>query len=87
MSQQHDIESESLPAHVSICQERYRHLENRLDRVDARLDSIDHNLEQIQHSIKSITDQHQNRWQHLQWAVIGGLWSLVVFSGMHFLGL
>ena len=32
-----DIETESLPAHVALCQERYRSLDTRLQRIERAL--------------------------------------------------
>ena len=42
-----DIESESLPTHVSLCQERYRRLEDRLESVENKLDEITRTIEQM----------------------------------------
>ncbi len=32
-----DIESESLPAHVALCQERYENMDRRLARIEKAL--------------------------------------------------
>jgi hypothetical protein len=39
-----DIESESLPTHVSLCQQRYAHLDNRLEKMEKKLDGLEHNI-------------------------------------------
>jgi tetrahydromethanopterin S-methyltransferase subunit G len=39
-----DIESESLPTHVSLCQERYKHVEERLDKLETKLDGLEKNI-------------------------------------------
>lgn len=35
-----DIESEHLAAHVSLCQERYKQLDNRLEKVEKKVDEL-----------------------------------------------
>lgn len=68
-----DVESESLPAHVSICQERYRTLYDRLDRVDARMEKIEHMLQEIGQQLDRVHDRHYRRWEQAQLGVIGVL--------------
>lgn len=75
----HDIETESLPAHVSICQERYRHLENRLDRVDQRLDKIDSYLADIHEKVDKLAENHRHKWDNTQLTVISALIGVCVF--------
>ena len=48
---QHDIESESLPAHVSICQERYNQLDLRISNIETKLGNIDAILCEIRDKI------------------------------------
>lgn len=48
MSDTTEIEKKSLEAHVELCAERYRFLENRLEGID----------EKIQHQSELITDVH-----------------------------
>jgi hypothetical protein len=42
-----DIESESLPTHVSLCQERYKRLEDRLESVEHKLDEMSKTIEKM----------------------------------------
>lgn len=74
---QHDIESESLPAHVSICQERYRALETKFIEVDRKIDSVNAVLVSIRDDINQITTDNHHRWSSAQIAVIGLLTSVI----------
>ena len=40
-----DIEKKSLEAHVELCAERYKSLEDRLDKVNERIDGLDGKIE------------------------------------------
>ena len=62
----HDIESESLPAHVSICQERYKQLDLRLNSVEQHLIKIDNILVEIRDSVAQ--QQQDNSKMFLTWA-------------------
>ena len=73
----HDIESESLPAHVSICQERYQALKHRLDQVEHKITEIHAVLRDIRDDIQDIRDNNAQRWDTAQIALIGLLMSVV----------
>jgi hypothetical protein len=72
-AQLHDIESESLPAHVSICQERYKQLDSRIGSVERHLIAIDITLSEIRDAINH--DHKAQLKQFLTWAsvIITGL--------------
>jgi hypothetical protein len=73
----HDIETESLPAHVSICQERYRALESRLDQVETRIEQIHQVLRDIRDDIQDIRDNHAQRWNSAQIGTIAVLMTMI----------
>lgn len=74
---EHEIESESLPAHVSICQERYRSLETRLNQVEDKITQIHTVLRDIRDDLQDIRDHHAQRWDTAQIAIIGILMSVI----------
>lgn len=76
---QHDIETESLPAHVSICQERYRALQHKFDSVDLRLDRIENSLQTLNQSVADLAEKHNHRWDTAQLATISLLIGFVGF--------
>lgn len=75
----HDIESESLPAHVSLCQERYKALEGRLDAMEIKIEKIESMITDIHEKVLSIGQGQDSRWNHFQWMLIGLLISAVGF--------
>ena len=42
-----DIENSSLEAHVSLCAERYKQFNDRLDVVERRLNNIEYSLKEL----------------------------------------
>lgn len=76
---QHDIESENLPAHVSICQERYRALNSRLERVETSIDKIEVLIQDMHAKIDDMRQHHNHKWDHTQLAVISGLFGVCVY--------
>lgn len=72
-----DVESESLPAHVSICQQRYRTLYDRLDRVDARMEKIENTLIEINNKLEQLQYRQHRRWEQAQLGLIGVLVGVV----------
>ena len=49
----YDIEKTNLEAHVNLCAERYRVLENRLTKVETKLEKIDSDLSDIKVMLKT----------------------------------
>jgi hypothetical protein len=45
MSKTTDIEKENLEAHVELCAERYKQLENRLDNVEGKISTLQVTIE------------------------------------------
>jgi len=64
----HEIESESLPAHVSLCAERYKHLDSRITSIEKHLIAIDITLSEIRDAINA--DHKAQFKQFLGWASI-----------------
>jgi hypothetical protein len=77
----HEIENESLPAHVSICQERYRALESRLNSVERQLESVDVQLQAIMTLINQVHQDQQAQWTQARNWLIGTLLSIVATLG------
>lgn len=49
-----DIENESLPAHVSICSQRYKQLELRLVTLEVKMDLVQKEIIDGQKSLKNV---------------------------------
>jgi hypothetical protein len=75
----YDIESESLPAHVSLCQERYRALEGRLDTMEEKIQRIESLVTSIHDDLKNLSNRQNDRWSAAQVGVISVLIAVVGF--------
>lgn len=68
--QQSRLERENLEAHVDLCAERYRVLEDKLDRLDERFD-------RLEASLNKITDTRTNDKSTSTRMIIGGAATLI----------
>lgn len=66
-----DIESESLPAHVSLCQQRYHHLDLRIQQIERRIEKIEELVIDIHQKIDQLNQKQNEKWDKGQVAVIG----------------
>lgn len=55
-----DIETESLAAHASICEQRYLNLDNRMTGLEKKVERIEELLGDIHQKIDRLSDQ-QNK--------------------------
>jgi len=71
-----DIEKKSLEAHVELCAERYRYLEEKLDSLEAR--SIENNkmISDIKSMVQTVVNKRND--QIISW----GLGIIVALSGV-----
>ena len=67
MAETTEIEKKSLEAHVELCAERYRHLEEKLEIVDERLSGLDSMVRQVRDILENITQKRND--QVLAWAI------------------
>jgi phage shock protein A len=90
MSTPTDIEKKSLEAHVELCAERYKNLDDKLDTVEKRVAEVERKLEAkitaVEQMLDEIKDmivkmQHHRNNQLITWgsAVIASLISAIVF--------
>lgn len=74
MSDTTEIEKKSLEAHVELCAERYRFLENKLEAVDQKMTVLDDMIKKVYDTLNIMADQRNN--QLMSWGL--GLISLLV---------
>lgn len=74
-----DIESESLPAHVSICEQRYHNLDQRIQQIEQRIEKIEDLVGDIHAKIDHLAQKHTNRWDTAQVSTIGVLMAMVSY--------
>jgi prephenate dehydratase len=68
-----DIEKKSLEAHVELCAERYRYLENKLETVESTVRNVDSTVVDIRNMMDGIVNKRND--QLIKWgtAIIGVL--------------
>lgn len=74
-----DIEKKSLEAHVELCAERYRLLENKLETLDEKIESLTDSIEAIKTSIQLMAEKRNT--QLIGWGIgiIGALTATVAW--------
>lgn len=78
------LEKENLEAHVDLCAERYKGLENRLDKVESKLEKIDTDLTEIK---SMISTGHSNQFRMLLSTAGGIITVLLAVLGYLFIKL
>ena len=79
-----DIEKKSLEAHVELCAERYRFLENKLETVEATISTMNVMVADIRAMMDKVVDKRND--QIIQWgtAIIGVLVASVGYLIMNY---
>lgn len=67
MSETTDIEKKSLEAHVELCAERYRSLDDRLDAMNSKISTVDVVIREIHDMIQDIKEKRNS--QLINWGV------------------
>lgn len=62
-----DIEKKSLEAHVELCAERYRHLENKLETVEEKVSNLNFVVREVHDMIQDMTNKRQD--QIMSWGI------------------
>jgi hypothetical protein len=79
-----DIEKKSLEAHVELCAERYRFLENKLETVEATVSNVNDMVVDIRDMMAEIVNKRND--QIIKWgtAIIGSLLASIVYLVMQY---
>jgi hypothetical protein len=79
-----DIEKKSLEAHVELCAERYRFLEEKLETVESTLVAVKTDVVSVKDMMQRIVNQRNN--QLINWGVgiIAVLGSLIGYLVVNF---
>lgn len=74
-----DIEKKSLEAHVELCAERYRYLEDKLDTVEAKITALNSTTKEIRTMLEGVVTKRND--QIIAWG-LGIIGLLVGVVGM-----
>ena len=61
MNETTDIEKKSLEAHVELCAERYRFLEQKLENLDEKINGMNSVIREIHDDIIAISEKHNRQ--------------------------
>lgn len=80
-----EIEKKSLEAHVELCAERYRFLENRLTTIDEKIETQGNVITEVHDMVQKITEKRND--QVIAWGVmiIAGLVGTVAWLLTHYI--
>jgi prefoldin subunit 5 len=73
-----DIEKKNLEAHVELCAERYRYLEEKLERVETKISNLGSAVNDIRNMMQTVI--HKRNDQLVNWG-IGIIGALVATVG------
>jgi prefoldin subunit 5 len=77
-----DIEKENLEAHVELCAERYKNLEQKLETLDNRMDKIETLIAEIKTAVASAPNESNKTLitigTTIFGALVGGVITLIV---------
>ena len=74
-----EIEKKSLEAHVELCAERYRFLEEQLESVEEKITDVSHTVKEVKSMVQLMSEKRTD--QILNWGIgiIGVLTSAIAF--------
>lgn len=79
MDQPTDIEKKSLEAHVELCANRYRFLEQKLETVEDKITGLNVVIREIHDMIQNITEKRNDQIMSYGAAVIAVLVGIIGF--------
>ncbi len=79
MSDTTDIEKKSLEAHVELCAERYRFLEEKLENVESKISSVNSTLTQVRNMVEAMSEKQNDRILNWGMGLIGILTTIIAF--------
>lgn len=67
MAETTDIEKKSLEAHVELCAERYRFLNEKLEVMDTNISAVKSDVSKVKEMVASISEKRSS--QLINWAI------------------
>jgi uncharacterized protein YPO0396 len=79
MAETTEIEKKSLEAHVELCAERYRSLDDRLDAVNARIAGVETIVREVHDMIQNMTEKRNDQLINWGLGIIGTMTVIIGF--------
>lgn len=67
MAETTEIEKKSLEAHVELCAQRYKFLEDKLASVEEKCDTLVTNISEVKHTVEGMATKNNDRL--IQWGI------------------
>jgi uncharacterized coiled-coil DUF342 family protein len=79
MSETTDLEKKSLEAHVDLCAQRYRFLEQKLDTVEEKILALNTVIREVHDMVQSMSEKRND--QLINWGVgiVGTLLAVIAY--------
>ena len=78
-----DIEKENLEAHVELCAERYKNLENKLETLDNRMDKIESLIGEIKQAVAAVPNESNKTLIAIGTTILGALIGGIITLLLH----
>ena len=85
MSTTTDIEKKNLEAHVELCAERYKNLDNKLSNLDDRMTVIEGHIVDIKESITNKTGGIDGKIITIGTTIVGVMFSAIIVLLVNFI--
>jgi predicted nucleic acid-binding Zn-ribbon protein len=85
MTEPTEIEKKSLEAHVELCAERYRSLDERLDNLTEKISKVEEWTEEIKEKISKMAEKNNDRLINWGVGIIVSLIGMVGWLLAHFI--
>jgi DNA repair exonuclease SbcCD ATPase subunit len=79
VSETTDLEKKSLEAHVDLCAQRYRFLENKLQSVEAQTSKINEVIGEVHDMIHAMTEKRNDQLINWGLGIIASLTGAVIY--------
>lgn len=84
MSEPSDIEKKSLEAHVELCAERYRNLDERLEHMDEKIGAVETIVREVHDMINGINEKRNTQLINWGASIIVGLLGAIGWLLTHY---
>ena len=84
MSETTEIEKKSLEAHVELCAERYKSLDERLDNLGEKISKVEACTNEIKSAVSKMAEKNNDRLINWGIGIIVSLIGLIGWISAHF---
>lgn len=79
-----DIEKKSLEAHVELCAERYRFLEEKLESMDEKIITVVSSVTEVKNTVQTMANKNNDRLVNWGIGIIGFLIGTITYLVTHY---